>query len=137
MMGGRIRSRLAPARSRATWYIGLLRTFYQAGKTQSLILLAVVLVTGVGPTVFIFASGRLIGALPATVRLGLNSASGRIVVTATLAVAVIFALQQIAPALREAVGRTLARRVDALLQRRVMAAVMAPTGIAHLEDSVL
>lgn len=136
-MGLRIRSALDRARARGTWYAGLLKTFYEAGKAESFVLLAVVLITGVGPTIFIFASGSLIGSLPGAVRSGLSSASGRTVVAATVAVAVIFALQQIAPALREAVGRTLARRVDALLQRRVMAAVMAPTGIAHLEDSAL
>jgi ATP-binding cassette subfamily B protein len=133
----RLASTAKRARSRLTWYAGLLRTFYRAGKAPTLLLAGVVLVTGVGPTLFILASGSLIGALPGTLKSGLSSSSGRTLVGSTIAVAVIFALQQVAPVLREGVGRTLARRVDALLQSSVMAAVMAPSGIGHLEDEAL
>src|SRR5579872_7507916 len=108
--------------ARVRWYGRLLLTFYQAGPIQSMLLLVVVVISGVGPTAFIISSGILVGAIPETVQDGLSSEAGRRLAVSAVAVAVIFALQQIAPELREAVGRTLARRVDALLQRRVMSA---------------
>ena len=127
----------ARAGKRGRWYAGLLLTFWQAGRLETLALGAVVLVSGLAPTGFIVASGALIGSLPNAVKQGLGSSSGKTLVISVAAVALLFALQQLAPTIRLAMGQSLARRVDAELQRRVMAAVMAPPGISHLEDPVL
>ena len=136
-MADRLKAIWVRAEKRARWYAGLLLTFWRAGRLETLALGAVVLVSGLAPTGFIIASGALIGSLPNAIKHGLGSLSGQTLVASVAALAVLFALQQLAPTVRLAMGQSLARRVDALLQRRVMAAVMAPPGIAHLEDPVL
>ncbi|MGH7759896.1 MAG: ABC transporter ATP-binding protein [Candidatus Dormibacteraceae bacterium] len=136
-MAGHLRAIWTRSNKRARWYAGLLLTFWNAGRLESLTLVGVILVSGLAPTGFIVASGTLIGSLPNAVTHGLGSSSGHAVTASVAALAVLFGLQQLAPTVRMSMGQSLARRVDSLLQQRVMAAVMSPPGIAHLEDPVL
>jgi ABC-type multidrug transport system fused ATPase/permease subunit len=79
-------------------------------------------------------TGVLVGAVPATVRGGLDSPAGQEALSLLVgAGALIIAGRLLAPVLAALAG-AFGRQVDRYLQERVMAAVGAPRGVAHLED---
>jgi len=82
-------------------------------------------------------SGLLVGRIPAAVRGGLGSPAGRSMEGALAILAGLYAVQfTIVPLLQQAVN-ALGRRLDRSISNRVMAAVLAPTGIRHLEDPAM
>jgi ATP-binding cassette, subfamily B, bacterial len=70
----------------------------------------------------------------AVVRHGLGSGPGREMVAAVLVMGVAMMLASAAATWQQAWADTLGRRVDAVLERELMAAASAPPSIAHLED---
>jgi ATP-binding cassette subfamily B protein len=86
------------------------------------------------PVGSVVASGVLVGRIPAAVQHGLDSPQGRSMIAALAALAVLYIVQfTVLPLLNQGM-QALTRRVDRSLSSRVMAAVLAPTGIRHLED---
>lgn len=83
---------------------------------------------------FIVAAGAFIGSVPAAVREGLSSPAGGRMVTGIISVAVVFVVSMIVPGFQNAIAESLGRRLDGKLRTRVMTGVMAPVGIAHLEE---
>jgi len=93
-----------------------------------------VVLTAALPAAFAVAGGALVGSIEDAVAGGWGSSAGHRLVAAIVLVAVLFVLQQLsAPALR-ALADALGRRVEGRLRGRVMAAALAPPGVAHLED---
>jgi ABC-type multidrug transport system fused ATPase/permease subunit len=92
------------------------------------------------PLAATIASGTLVGRIPAAVRDGLDGLdgrSGRALLSALGVVALVYVAQfTLAPLLNQAVN-ALGRRLDRHLSNRVMAAILAPTGIRHLEDPAI
>jgi ATP-binding cassette, subfamily B, bacterial len=86
------------------------------------------------PLVVIGVTGQIIARLPAAVRHGVDSADARIVLALAVLAGLLLGLEWLAAAVREAACEALGDRVNFLLQRDLMAAVMAPAGVAHLED---
>ena len=83
------------------------------------------------------ANGALLGSIPGAVRAGMHSAPGHRLLWALAASTGAYALtQSMFPALA-ALSNSLGRRLNGGLRRRVMAATLAPHGIAHLEDPSL
>jgi ATP-binding cassette subfamily B protein len=80
------------------------------------------------------ATGLLIGSIPTAVSAGLDSGAGRQLLVLLAVVGGLVLVQQIVTPLLATLGETLGRQVDRELQERVMSAVGAPAGIAHLTD---
>ncbi len=80
------------------------------------------------------AIGAVVGRVDDVARGGLSSPSGRATAALVSLAGVLFFLQRASGALQSAATTALGERVDALLQRELMEAVMAPRGIGHLED---
>ena len=93
-----------------------------------------VLVSAAVPTMTTVVSGHLVGRVPAAVAAGLDSEAGRSLVLALVALAVIYLVQFTAVPLLTQATNALSRRLDRSLSNRVMASIVAPTGIRHLED---
>ncbi len=83
------------------------------------------------------ASGALVGHIPGAVRGGFHSPDGRGLVRALVVLSAIYAGQFTVLPLLTLATNALARRLDRSLSNRVMAAVLAPTGIRHLEDPAI
>jgi ATP-binding cassette subfamily B protein len=95
---------------------------------------ATTVVAVVAPLASMTAIGLVIGQVPRVIRAGLDSSAGDTALTGIALVAGLFAVQSAAMSLQSAMTRALGDRVDFMLQRQLMAAVMAPTGMAHLEN---
>src|SRR6266542_1515044 len=93
-----------------------------------------VVVTAALPLAFTFASGALIGSIPAAIADGLDSLAGQTSLRALALAGTVFILQRLIGPLRGIFASQLAHRVEDHLEERLMRAVSGPTGIAHLED---
>ncbi len=103
------------------------------GRLSAIALLTVVL-TAAMPTATTLASGGLVGSVPAAVKHGLHSDSGRHLLRALAVLAGVYTFQfAVLPLFNQATA-ALSRRLDRSLSERVMAAILAPTGIRHLEE---
>jgi len=95
------------------------------------------LAAGVLPIVFALSIGLLVAEIPDVVLAGFDSEAGRrIVWILALTTGTFAAVQALAPVLG-AIGRTVRRQIDEALRARTLEDLMAPAGIAHLEDPSL
>jgi ATP-binding cassette subfamily B protein len=96
---------------------------------------AFVLAEAVLPNLTLIAMGRVTGRIPAAAKHGLSSAAGHALLV-TLAVAgVCYGLSLLRGPAEDALSAVVRARMVVALQRRLVTAVSAPAGIAHLEDS--
>ncbi|MGH2355001.1 MAG: hypothetical protein ACRDJN_25615, partial [Chloroflexota bacterium] len=98
-----------------------------------------VLAVGVGLGVLLplgstLATGTLVGAVPAAIAGGPDSAAARTATVALAVVGVLFILIRELGAARSTLAQSLGRRLDERLRERVMVALNQPAGVAHLED---
>jgi ATP-binding cassette, subfamily B, bacterial len=107
---------------------------FRAGPGLAAATVPATLVTAAAPLATALAVGAVVGQLPAVVRSGLGSPAGQAAIWWTCAVGVLFVVGWAVGALESAAATALGDRVDFALQRDLMAAVMAPVGIGHLED---
>jgi len=98
------------------------------------IVAVLVVVTAALPLAFTFASGALIGSIPAAIADGLDSLAGQTSLRALALAGAVFILLCLIGPLRGIFASQLAHRVEDHLEERLMRAVSGPTGIAHLED---
>jgi ABC-type multidrug transport system fused ATPase/permease subunit len=101
--------------------------------------LTLALAAGIGlgvllPLANTFATGTLVGAVPAAIRDGPASSAARAAMVALVEVGVLFVLIRLLGTVRSTLALSLGRRLDAHLRERVMVALNRPTGVAHLED---
>ena len=114
--------------------LALFRLLPAVSPALTALLALVVLVMGALPLAFAVVSGLLVGSIPAAVHGGLDSAAGHhALLLLGLAAATVAGLRLLAP-VSGALAASFGRLVDLHLQERVMAAVVRPTGIGHLED---
>jgi ATP-binding cassette subfamily B protein len=112
----------------------LLRQLPGVSPWLTLAAVAFVATSSLVPLASTIAAGTLVGRIPAAVRTGLDGSGGRALLAALAVLAAIYVAQfTVAPLLNQAVN-ALARHLDRSLSNRVMAAILAPTGIRHLED---
>ncbi|WP_159030511.1 ABC transporter ATP-binding protein [Streptomyces sp. CB01201] len=93
-----------------------------------------VLLAAVVPLALISTIGALVETVPLVAAQGLDSSPGRQALGWAALAGLTLLLLWIAAALRSAAATALGDRIDALLQRELMRAVMTPTGTAHLEE---
>ncbi len=112
----------------------LLRQLPGVSRPLTAVAVVAVIVSAGLPVASTLASGALVGRVPAAVTTGLDSAAGRDLVRALVALAVIYLAQFTLVPLLTLGTNALARRLDRAISNRVMGAILAPTGIRHLED---
>lgn len=117
--------------------ISTLRLLPHVAPGLSLAMAVTTLLSGLLPVAFTLASGRLVGALPGVVRIGLDSSEGARMLTMLATVASLFALQQTLNPIQSAIVSAFGLRLDGYLQARTMRALAGTAGIAHLEDPTL
>ena len=102
-------------------------------------MLAVVFVVaeGVLPVLVLVLMGRVTGAIPDAVTFGLSSPQGHRLIVALALAGCGYALSLMRGPFEDALTAAAAARVDGLMQRRLVQAVSAPTGIEHLEDQAV
>jgi ABC-type multidrug transport system fused ATPase/permease subunit len=93
-----------------------------------------VLVSGFLPNAFILATGAVVSAVARGAGRGMDSPAGDDLITALIAVAVLFIAQQSVGPCRDAATLAWSLKFRARISERVMRAVVTPPGIAHLED---
>jgi ATP-binding cassette subfamily B protein len=107
------------------------------GRWLAAALIALNVILGLLPTVFIVATSVMIGCVPAAVTGGVGSAEWVSLVLAFVLAASAFVAQQIVAPLQAALGELLARRIDGLVFQRLIGASLQSTGIGPLEDQRL
>jgi ATP-binding cassette subfamily B protein len=104
--------------------IALVAAFASANTLLSAAVIGLGVLSGALLPVFMLASGALVGALGAS----------RSALFPTVIVIAVFAAERVMDPLREELGRSLWRQVDQSLTQRLMVAMSAPAGLAHVED---
>jgi ATP-binding cassette, subfamily B, bacterial len=86
-----------------------------------------------GPLV-VGALGYVVGAIPAAIVHGMSSASGHRLIAALGVAALLYAFSLVLDPIGAALGTAASQRITGQLQARLLTAVTAPVGVAHLED---
>lgn len=95
---------------------------------------AFVLAEALIPNLVLIAMGRTVGAVPAAIRSGLGSPDGHRLLTHLGAAGLLYTLSLLRAPAEALLTAAVQARMSALRQRRLIDAVCAPPGIAHLED---
>lgn len=86
------------------------------------------------PNLVLVMMGRVTGKIPGAVLGGLGSAAGSALIVALVLAGAVYSLSLMRGPAEDALSAFARARVGMMLQRRLVAAVCAPTGIGHLED---
>ena len=115
-------------------YARFCRLAAEASRTLSVVTVVGVVLAALAPLAAVTAVGAVVGAVPGLADGGAGSPAVRTAVWWAVAAGGFFLLQWAAGALQGAATAALGDRIDAVLQRDLMDAVMTPQGIGHLED---
>jgi ATP-binding cassette, subfamily B, bacterial len=107
---------------------------WRSSRPLSLLAAIFVLAEGALPVLVLVAMGRVTGAIPGAVIFGLGSPAGHTLLAYLAEAGGIYALSLMRGPLEDALSAAATARVEAEMQRRLVAAVCAPVGIEHLED---
>ncbi|MGO9886795.1 MAG: ABC transporter ATP-binding protein [Solirubrobacteraceae bacterium] len=121
-------------RLRASTRLRALALLWQASPRLSVLAVVFVIAEGVLPVLVLVLMGRVTGAIPDAVTFGLSSPQGHRLIVALAVAGFGYALSLMRGPFEDALTAASAARVDGLMQRRLVQAVSAPTGIEHLED---
>lgn len=114
--------------------IRIIRAIPSAGLALALALLVTNVVLGLLPVAFIVATSVLVGQVPEAVAAGVDSDPWYALVRTFLVAATFFALQTILTPVQQMLGELMTRRMDGLLQQRLIRTSLRSTGIGPLED---
>ena len=107
---------------------------WQAAPLLTLGAVAFIVAEGALPLLVVVAMGRVVALIPLAVVDGLSSAPGHRMLVALAEAGTAYALSLMRGPAEDALTAAATARVDALMQQRLVRAVCAPIGIAHLED---
>lgn len=107
---------------------------WRASPYLSLATVMATIVAGLAPLASVVVVGALVGHIPEVISSGLDSPAGRTAILLAVAATLLFAFQWGVTSVQTTAATAVGDRVDFALQRRLMAAVMSPAGISHLED---
>jgi ATP-binding cassette subfamily B protein len=107
----------------------------RASPPLTVVTVACIVVAAVGPLATLAAVAAVVGDVPGLAGGGLGGPAGRNALGWAAAAGALFAVQRGAASLQAGSVVALGDRVDHVLQRRLMSGIMAPPGIAHLEDA--
>ena len=111
-----------------------LRLLPETSKRLTVCVVILIVLTATLPAALALASGALVGSIGDAVADGRNSAAGHRLFASIAAVVTLFVLLQLSGPALHSLAEALGRRVEGKLRTRVMAATLAPPGVAHLED---
>ncbi|UAC00024.1 ABC transporter ATP-binding protein [Dactylosporangium vinaceum] len=114
--------------------IAIARQVRVAGGGLVTTLVAVNLLLGVLPVVFVVATSRLVGRIPAAVSTGTGTPAWDVFLGPFLVAAVAFVGQQALAPVQVALGELMKRRVDGWVHGRIMAAALRRTDLGAMED---
>ena len=122
--------------SAATWrgYRGFARLAWHASPALSVTAAVAVVLAAAAPLASVAAIGRLVALVPAIAAGGPHSPAAGHGLAWAVAAGGLYLLQSASVSLQAAATTALGERVDAMLQRSLMDAVLAPDGTGHLED---
>ncbi|WP_020579942.1 ABC transporter ATP-binding protein [Actinopolymorpha alba] len=115
-------------------YGRFVRVAVRASRTLSAVTVVAVALAAVAPLGAVAAIGAVVGEIPELLKEGFTSPAGTRAMWWAVAAGGFFLLQWSAGSFQSAAASALGERIDAVLQRDLMAAAMRPDGIAHLED---
>lgn len=124
--GGRRLRGLAP--------VVMARAMFQTAPVLTVAFLTTCMLAAGLTAAFVYASGAVIGSIPAAVRAGNGSEPMRRVQLATVAMALLFLGQQLLGGLQDVLSSTLGRRMEGGLRERVFRALAKPPTLDHLDD---
>ncbi|MFF0018047.1 ABC transporter ATP-binding protein [Streptomyces sp. NPDC005374] len=125
---------VAPRRSRIfRLYASYCRQAYDTGPLLTVMTGCTALAGSIIPLGNVAVIGIVVGKIPAAARGGPDSAATHSALVWTVVAGLLLAFQFVIGGLQTTVTTALGNRVDLAQQRRLMAAVMRPVGIAHLE----
>ncbi len=131
------RERVPWLRMRASSRAGI-RLMLDTDRRLAIRLFVLSVVEGLLPTAFTVLGGRLVAAAEGAESAGgLRSPAGRRLLVALALVAAVFLLREVLQAVSVAMIEGFRERVEGHKRDRVMAAVLGPPGIAHLEDATV
>jgi len=107
-----------------------------AGPRSVSALVALALISGLVPVVFLVATSLLLGDLPDAIAGGWDSGAGEETRTLLIVAGVCFTGQLVARAVQVALNDIVARRIDGAMRDRLLAASMLGADIATVEDDV-
>jgi ATP-binding cassette subfamily B protein len=113
------------------------RLLWSAGRALSVFAVGFVLAEGALPVLVLIAMARVVAAIPGAVEFGISSPSGHHMLVALGEAGALYALSLMRGPCEDALTAAATDRIDALMQRRLVAAVCAPAGIEHLEDEAV
>ena len=114
--------------------LAVLRLLPAVGGAKTTLLAIGVLASTVLPLAATVVTGLLVGSVPAAVTGGLASPAGHGALALLAAVGLLIVAERVLGPFLAALAATFGQEVDRHLQERLMAAVCAPSGVAHLED---
>ncbi len=107
---------------------------WQSAPLLALAAVVFIVAEGALPVLVLIAMGRVVAEIPFAVLNGLSSPAGHRLIVALVEAGAAYALSLLRGPAEDALTAAATARVDALMQRRLVRAVCAPIGIAHLED---
>jgi ATP-binding cassette, subfamily B, bacterial len=129
VVSGRLRARAA-----GSTRLAALRMFVRASPRLAIAAVVFCLAETVLPNLTLIAMGVVIGHIPAAVTDGLSSPAGHALTVSLTFAGICFALSMLRGPVEDILSAAARARVGTDMQRRLVTAVCAPTGIAHLED---
>lgn len=128
------RSGRVPGPPAGNGYRQFARVAWRAGPAQAVAAALSVALSAAVPPVLVVVMGAVVDRVPGVAAEGLDSAAGREALGWAGAAGGLLLLHWVVGALRAAATTVLGERIDAVLQRDLMRAVMEPDGVGHLED---
>ena len=111
-----------------------LKLAWRASPPLAILVTLLVVVSGLLPVAFVVGTGVVVGAIPAAVRDGLDSAAGRHLIATLVVLAAVYVAEAAASSIRQVATASLGSRFVRELRGDVLDATLGPAGIAHLED---
>ncbi|HET6757881.1 MAG TPA: hypothetical protein VFH20_01250, partial [Propionibacteriaceae bacterium] len=113
---------------------GLARVAWRTGRLLGAAVVLTALFSTLAPFGIVAASGFLLDRLPVAISAGWPSAAADQIVALLALVGGLVLLQTVCSVGGQIAGEVLGDRIDSRLQRNLMTRIMAPAGIAHLEN---
>jgi ATP-binding cassette, subfamily B, bacterial len=112
----------------------VLRMFASAAPGMFAAALTFMIVEALLPNMVLIAMGRTVGDIPAAVASGLGSPAGHRLIVQLSVAGVLYAVSLLRGPMDDALSAMVQARMSMVSQHRLIEAVSAPAGIAHLED---
>jgi ATP-binding cassette subfamily B protein len=108
---------------------------WRSSRGLSVLVLVWLVANSITPALVVVALGVVVGQVPGAVAHGLSSVDGHRLILSLVVAAAVYALSLVLDPIGSALGTATRSRITGQLQGRLLTAVSAPVGVAHLEDA--